>query len=194
MFLSIPTVITVPAAYSDTITVNSSSSVTYLSNGTSTTTDFPAPFTAANFTSARTGVNAAVLSSIPYYTTAPSLTTAGAQWIGTSAGAGNGSTPGYTALYAVSFTIPDPFTVAAFTLNYEVDNELGDLNPGIYLNGIALPLSTGIGAAEFSGLNTYSDSNVAGELVQGTNWLYIDAVNVGYEAGLVAIGAARRRR
>ncbi len=66
-----------------------------------------------------------------------------------------------------------------------MDNILADLNPGICLNGTALPLSTGIAPSEFGGLNTYSDSNVAGDLVQGTNWLYIDVVNVGYEAGLI---------
>ncbi len=122
-------IIAVPGAYSDMIAFKSSGAVTYLSNGTSTTTDFPSPFTAANFTSAQTGANAAVLSSTPFYNTDASLTTAGAQWIGTSAGAGNGSTAGFTALFAIAFTIPDAFSAAAFTLNFEVDNELGDLNP-----------------------------------------------------------------
>jgi len=105
-------------------------------------------------------------------------------------------------------------------LNYEVDDELGELNAGIYLNGNALPLSTGIPGTTtaFTSLQTYSDSNVAGDLVQGTNWLYLDDVNREAEAGLifsanisttntpepsdfclgciglVAIGAARRRR
>jgi hypothetical protein len=181
-------VITIPMIYADNIPVVSSSAVTFLSNGTSTTNDFSSPFTTANFNSAQTGANAAVLSSTPFYTTDPSLTTAGAQWIGTSAGAGNGSTAGYTALFAISFNIADPFVSGALTLNYEVDNDLGDLNQGVYLNGHALPGSTS-GCFEcfssFDVLQTYSDADVTADLVQGTNWLYIDAVNLGAEEGLI---------
>jgi hypothetical protein len=192
LILSFTAALAIPTAYADSFTVNSSNSVTFLSNGTSTTTDFPSPFTTANFHSAQTGPNAVVLASIPFYTTDASLTTAGAQWIGTSAGAGNGSTPGYTALDAISFNIPDAFVSASLTLNYEVDNALGDTNPGVYLNGIALPGSTGIpcgvGVAcsgSFTALQTYTDNNVTADLVQGTNWLYIDAVNLGFEGGLI---------
>lgn len=160
--LGIGAAMAIPVAYADSVTINSSNAVTYLSNGTSTTTDFPSPFTSGNFTSAQTGPNASVLSSTPYYTTAASLTTDGAQWIGTSAGGGNGSTPDYTALYAISFTIPDGFTSGSLTLNYEVDNELGDTISGIYLNGVALPNSTGIPGtttASFTVLQTYSDAD-----------------------------------
>jgi hypothetical protein len=167
---------------------NSSSAVKFLPNGTSTTTDFPAAFTMANFNSAQAGADAAVLTTTPFYTTAPSLTTDGAKWIGTSAGGGNGSSAGFTALYTLSFDIPDAFVSGSLTLNYEVDNELGDKNAGIYLNGLALPGSTGIpgsGVASFKALQTYTDTNVTADLVQGTNWLYIDAVNVGAEGGLI---------
>jgi hypothetical protein len=179
LILGLIAAVAVPGAYADNVTINSSNAVTFLSNGTSTTTDFPSPFTMANFNSAQTGAPAAVLTSTPFYTTAASLTTAGAQWIGTSAGGGNGSTADFTALYAVSFDIPDAFVSGSLTLNYEVDNELGDLNPGIYLNGTALPSSTGIpgtSTPSFTTLQTYTD-NVTADLVQGTNWLYIDAVN-----------------
>src|SRR5271155_1805530 len=96
-----------PAVRADIININSSSAVTFLSNGTSITTDFLSAFTAANFTSAQTGPNAAVLTTTPFYTTAALLTTNGAQWIGTSAGGGNGSTSGFTALYAISFNVPN---------------------------------------------------------------------------------------
>jgi hypothetical protein len=188
LLLALTAAIASPAAYADSVTINSSDAVTFLSNGTSTSTDFPSAFTTANFDSAQTGANAVVLTTIPFYTTAPSLTTAGAQWIGTSAGGGNGSTPGYTALYAISFDVPDAFVSGSLTLNYEVDNELGDLNPGIYLNGNALPGSTnntGCSPTCFSGLQTYSDSSITADLVQGTNWLYLDAVNLGSEGGLI---------
>jgi hypothetical protein len=170
------------------VTVNSSAAVTFLANGTSTGTDFPSAFTAANFSAAQTGSNAAVLSTTPFYTTSAVLTAAGAQWIGTSAGGGNGASPDYTALYAISFTIPAAFTSASLTLNYEVDNQLGGTNPGLYLNGIALPSSTGIpgfSTNSFNALHTYTDVSVGADLVQGTNWLYIDGVNLGAEGGLI---------
>jgi hypothetical protein len=184
--------IALPAAYADNIIVNSSSAVTFLANGTSTTSDFPSAFTTGNFNSAKTGADAAVLTTTPFYTAASALTTAGAEWIGTSAGAGSGSTPGYTALYAISFTIPDAFVSGTLSLNYEVDNALGDTNAGVYLNGAALPNSTGIPCgvgvactASFDGLQTYTDNNISADLVQGTNWLYLDDVNLGSEAGLI---------
>jgi hypothetical protein len=184
--------IAIPLAYADSITINSSNAVTFLSNGTSTSTDFPSPFTAADFNLAQAGASAVVLASTPFYTTAPSLTADGAQWIGTSAGAGNGSSPAYTALYAISFDIPDAFVSGSLTLNYEVDNALGDNIAGIYLNGTALPGSTGIpcgvGVActgSFTALQTYTDGSVTADLVQGTNWLYIDGVNLGAEGGLI---------
>jgi hypothetical protein len=190
LILALTASIAVPAAYADSVIVDSSSAVTFLSNGTSTTTDFSSAFTSANFSSAQTGPDAAVLSSTPFYTTAAALTTAGAQWIGTSAGAGNGSTPGYTALYAISFDVPDAFVSATLTLNYEVDNSLGETNAGVYLNGVALPDSTGIPcpapcAPSFSTLQTYTDNSVTVDLVQGTNWLYLDGVNLGAEGGII---------
>jgi hypothetical protein len=188
--LGLTAALAIPAAYADSITLNSSNLATFLSNGTSTTTDFPSPFTTANFNSAQTGPNAAVLTSTPFYTTAAALSAA--QWIGTSAGAGNGSSAGFTALFAISFNIPDAFVSGSLNLNYEVDNALGDTNPGVYLNGIALPGSTGIpcgvGVAcsgSFTALQTYTNNNVTADLVRGTNWLYIDAVNLGAEAGLI---------
>lgn len=188
LILGIVAAFAIPGVYADTVTLDSSSAVTFLPNGTSTSTDFSSPFTSASFTSAQTGANAALLTTTPFYTTAASLTSAGALWIGTSAGAGNGATPGYTALYAISFTIPDAFVSGSLTLNYEVDNVLGDLNPGIYLNGTALPGSTnntGCSPSCFNASQTYTDSSATADLVQGTNWLYIDAVNLGAEGGLI---------
>jgi hypothetical protein len=54
----------------------------------------------------------------------------------------------------------------SLTLNYEVDNELGDTNPGVYLNGTALPGSTRIGnPGEFTALQTYTDTNITADIV-----------------------------
>jgi hypothetical protein len=102
-------------------------------------------------------------------------------WIGTNGAAG--ISVGDTALYAISFDITDPFVSASFSMFFAVDNQLGDTNPGIYLNGNALPASTGLGS--FDQQYTYTASSVEGDLVQGTNWLYIDAVNTGGPAGLM---------
>jgi len=165
--------------YGDSVTVKSGSGVTFLDSGL-TSTDFSSPFTAANFVAAQTGKSAFVLTSTPYYITSlPSGP--GAVWLGTNSTAG--TNVGDTALYAVSFNITDPFSSAALNLYYAVDNELGGKNAGIYLNGIALPSSTGIGT--FNNQFDYTDASVAADLVQGTNWLYLDAVNLGDPAGLI---------
>jgi len=171
--------ISIPGVYADSITVNSSAAVTFLNSGL-TSTDFPSPFNAANFMAAQTGPSAALLSSTPFYVGSLSSAPA-AQWIGVDATAG--TTTADTALYAISFDIPDPFSSGSLNLFYAVDNELGGTNAGIYLNGKALPNSTGIGG--FTSQNTYTSASIGADLVQGTNWLYFDAVNLGLEAGLI---------
>jgi hypothetical protein len=165
--------------YGDTITVNSSAAVTFL-NTNSTSTDFPSAFTVADFTAAQAGPAASALTSVPFYIA--SLPSApAAQWIGVTSN--SGTTSGDTALYAISFDIPDTFVSGSLNLLYAVDNELGRTNAGVYLNGHALPGSTGIGG--FNTQYTYTDANAGADLVQGTNWLYLDAVNTGFEAGLI---------
>lgn len=162
------------AAYGGPITVNSGGGLTYL-NGPPTT-DFLAPFTSANFLAAQTGTAASILSSTPFYVSGL-VDGPAAVWIGTNPTAGVIS--GDTALYAASFSAPSS-GVYALTLYYAVDNFLGLTNPGIYINGTALPSSTAIGT--FNMEYVYTD-NVT--LTSGTNWLYIDAVNFGGPAGLI---------
>ena len=118
-------------ASADMITVESSSAVTFLDSG-STTTDFPAPFTPAQFAAAQTGPAAFVLASTPLYIPASDIS--GALWIGTNANAGVGT--GDTALYAISFGLPSAVSAASLTLTYAVDNDLGDTNAGIYINEV----------------------------------------------------------
>ena len=176
---------TLPRASADTVTVNSSSAVTYLDSGL-TSTDFPSAFTGANFTSAKTGTAASVLTSTPYYI-GSLVDGPGAVWIGTNSNAGTGS--GDTALYAVSFNLPSAVSSASLNLYYAVDNILGQSNPGIYINGTALPSSTGLLCSlcttSFTQENNYTDASIASLLVTGTNWLYFDAVNQGAPAGLI---------
>jgi hypothetical protein len=176
-----------PRASADIVTVNSGASVTYLDSG-STTTDFPSPFTPAQFAAAQTGPAASVLSSAPFYFPASDIP--GAVWIGTNINAGTST--GDTALYAISFDLPSTVSSASLGLDYGVDNALGDTNPGIYINGTALPGSTGIpcgiGVAcggAFTVVNTYTDPSIGSLLVSGRNTIYFDAVNLGEEAGLI---------
>lgn len=176
-----------PKASADVVTLNSSSVVTFLDSGSSTT-DFPSPITAAQFTAARTGPAAFVLSSTPSYF--PSSDIPGAVWIGTNANAG--TSVGDTALYAISFDLPSTVSSASLSLRYGVDNALGDTNSGIYIDGTALPGSTGIPCGSgvacggaFGAVNTYSDPSIGSLLVKGTNTLYFDAVNLGAPAGLI---------
>ena len=131
---------------------------------------------------------ASVLSSAPFYFPASDIP--GAQWIGTNASAG--TNVGNTALYAISFVLPSAVSAASLKLTYGVDNDLGDTNAGIYINGTALPNSTGIpcgvGAAcfgSFTNPNTYNSANVASVLHSGTNWLYLDAVNLDGPGALI---------
>jgi sugar lactone lactonase YvrE len=170
------------------VVVNSSSSVTFLDSVGNTATDFPAPFTAADFANAQAGPSATVLSLIPSYT--PSLPHGpNAVWIGTNVSAGIAA--GDTALYAASFTLPSGVSSASLTLYYAVDNGLGHTNPGIYINGTALPNSTvpssscvATGCA-FLQEQIYTDANIGPLLVSGTNWIYFDAVNLGGPGGLI---------
>jgi hypothetical protein len=113
-------------ASADMITVESSSAVTFLDSG-STTTDFPAPFTPAQFAAAQTGPAAFVLASTPLYIPASDIS--GALWIGTNANAGVGT--GDTALYAISFGLPSAVSAASLTLTYAVDNDLGDTSRSV---------------------------------------------------------------
>ena len=171
-------------AYGATITLNSGAGVTFLDSGL-TNTDFTAPFTAANFTAAQNGKSASILTSTPFYIS--SLADGpGAKWIGTNSNAG--ATVGDTALYAIRFTLSGQVTSGSLDLFFGVDNILGGSNAGIYINGTALPNSKGIpgsSTASFTAEHRYTDLNIASLLVAGTNWLYIDAVNLGGPAGLI---------
>ena len=167
------------------VTLNSGSAVTYLDSGFSTS-DFSSAFTAANFTSAQLGPAASVLISTPVYISSL-IDGSGAVWIGTNSNAGTGV--GDTALYAISFNVPSAVSTASLNLYYAVDNVLGLSNPGIYINGAALPNSTALlcslCATSFNQENLYTDANIAPLLVAGTNWLYFDAVNQGGPGGLI---------
>lgn len=180
----------IPQANASSITLVSGASVTLLNSGINDG-DF-ASIGATQFSEAQTGSAASIETPTACY--APAI--AGTSWIGTSVtAAGCPEASGNTALFAISFTLPSGVSSASLSLSYYVDNELGDVNAGVYINGTALPDSTGIpcGPGDTCGNafdpsptvpNVFTDGNIASLLTTGTNWLYIDAVNLGAQAGL----------
>src|ERR1017187_2694575 len=170
------------------VTVNSGPGVTFLDSGM-VKGDFSGPFTSGDFAAAQGGAAAIIQTSTPFW---PASLPSGpaAVWIGTNGaasmcGAGTGCPGGGdTALYAVPFTLPNcAATGASLVLYYMVDNQLGSNDPGIYINGIPLSNSTGIGGFSFQ--QTYTSSDIGSLLYSGTNWLYIDAVNLNGPGGII---------
>lgn len=180
-----------PQVSANSLTLVSNGSVTFLSSG-STTTDFSSALTPSQFASAQSGTSAFVLASTPFYATPIT----GTSWIGTNSVAGQVGASGDTALYAVSFVLPSAVSAASISLSYYVDNDLGGAtNDGVFINGIGLPGSNGIpcGPGVVCGNafnpspttpNVFADGSIGSLLTAGTNYLYIDAVNLGAQAGL----------
>lgn len=156
--------------------------VTFLDSGF-TNTDFLGAFTAGNFTSAASGTAAQIIAGYgcPGTWICSLPDGPGAQWINTTGNNGTGN----TALFAIVFNVPVSLSSSSLTLYYAVDNQLGGTNAGIYVDGTALPSSTGIGG--FSSEQTYTDSTL-GALSAGTHYLYIDGVNLGGPGGLIFYG------
>ncbi len=93
---------------------------------------FPAAFTAADFTNARTGPDAFIIAPNGAWISGlagdPST-----KWIATNA---NGAGEGSTALYAINFVLSQAVSSATLDLHYAVDNVLGGgPDGGVFLNG-----------------------------------------------------------
>jgi len=102
-----------------------------------------------------------------------------AQWISSDPNGGAGGA--YTALYAISFTLPE-FTFASFNITFTVDQSLGDApDNGLFLNGTALPGSAG---GNYSEVISYNNEDVTSLLHAGDNILYLYNVNYGGPAGI----------
>lgn len=143
---------------------------------------FGGPFTATDFQSARSGPNAVVLTSIAggWPTTLPSDPTP--RWINSPANS--------TALYAIDFTPTGTWTSARFAIEFVADDYLGvpgsattTAVDGIYVNGVAVPYSAGIG--NYYQATVYETLDIAPHLVAGTNTLYLYLNNTGGRAGLL---------
>lgn len=140
---------------------------------------FANAFTAADFQAARQGNPATVISNhgawTPFLVTDPL-----AKWIAIH---GGGASEGSTALYAVEFIVGTAQVgLSSLQLDFAVDNVLGSgPNAGVFVNEAPLANSNGGG---FGG--TYQMTlDVTGLLVPGSNWLYINAVDLGGPAGLI---------
>jgi uncharacterized protein (TIGR03437 family) len=158
--------------------------------------DFTSPFTQIDFSDAQNGPAAFIVSPNPLWVSTLSADP-NAKWIGTNST--SSSAQGYTALYAVSFSVPNAFTSASLTFNYAVDDELActgcandgvgtGLNKAIFLNGTPVcggTLTIANDTAAFSQQHTLTCNDVSSLLQVGTNWLYIDAVNFEGPSGLM---------
>lgn len=108
-----------------------------------------------------------------------------AVWVNETGSAGTGR----TVLYAITFELTEPFERASLELEFAVDNFLGysrtGQTPGIYLNGQGLPSSIG---GDYRASTTWTWSEVAGLLRQGSNTLYLYARDTGIAAGVIFSG------
>jgi hypothetical protein len=129
---------------------------------------FAAPFTPPDFAAADAGPPAIVLTFVhpAWGQTLPCDATA--QWIGNDPVA----TP-TSALYAIDFDLPDPCCLSSAKLGmcWMADDDLGDaVNPaGVYLNGIALPITGGNYATQ----TIVGGVDVLADLKCGKNTIYI---------------------
>lgn len=100
-------------------------------------------------------------------------------WISSTPNAGDGT----TAVYAIKFELQNFFNHAYLTLNFVSDDVLGGLggpNVGVYVNGVALSDTNGIGDAAAETVYYKEISKIA---KVGENWLYINVSNQGGMAG-----------
>lgn len=155
------------------------------------TGDFSSPFTAVDFSDAQSGPAAFILTPWPGWVLSLSENPT-AQWIGSNSTAS--TSQGNTALYAISFTIPDAFSSASLSLYWAVDDGLGSGQGDqfLYVNGNALYLegnpacNSMIGVAnQFNQEESATCTGISSLLQAGTNWLYFDDINLINEAGIV---------
>ena len=131
--------------------------------------------TAQDFITVQTGTFAYV--DTPYTTYIKQLTTDPlAQWLGTTPALGGGS-----ALYAIPFMVTDSVIAAAsLYLGYAVDNAIN----GVYING--MPISNNPLDGDYHSEYYVLRSDIAPLLKPNSvNWLYMDAADYGYIAGLI---------
>ncbi len=128
-----------------------------------------------------------------------------AHWIGVTDFNGEGGGNPQSALYAYTFSAPASITSASMTMNFAVDNNLGESAgntgspaslynvPGLYLNGAALPGTSGLpplnDGSAFNTQQVYTNNNIGSLFnVNGgvnNNTLYLYQYDWGVTAGLI---------
>jgi hypothetical protein len=154
-------------------------------------------FTSAAFAAAAGGAHAQVVSPCNCWLSGLSADPL-AQWIAVDA-----SSSPLSALYAYPFNVPSQVTAASMTLNFAVDNNLGESAgitgqgalgssnnvPGLYLNGTALPNTSGLpptnDGSAFTSQWTYASGDISALLKTGTNTLYLYQYDWGGIAGTI---------
>ena len=178
-----PTAGTLPGNQTETVTVRSGNgsvggrdgSVTFLLGPASG--DLNQPFTASDFQSAQKGPAAFIIS--PNALWIKSLQEdALATWVSSSS---NGAISGNTALYAIPFTIKNPFTSASIAVHYASD-DTPSFQGGFFLNGtVFCQDSILLGFSQEHTLNC----DIGSLLHVGTNWLYFNITNNAGGTGLL---------
>lgn len=136
-------------------------------------------FTATDFTDAQSGANAFIIAKHPAWKAHLGSDPA-AEWISSHA---TGVSEGYTALYAIDFTISSAAIASAILdFNFLIDNALGDaINEGLFVNGTAVAGTKRLGAVTsyFTADQAFTGLDITALVNPGLNTLYINAVDLG---------------
>jgi len=140
-----------------------------------------------DFTNARTGPSAYILSPLAAGWVSDLGDGSGARWVGLEARAGDNSTHSESGLYAIDFNLASSASDAALNLRFSVDDQLGGVNnEGLFLDGHAIAGSR----SQTDWNNQIEDKHFfLGSLAAGTHTLYFDVVNSGNgPAGIIFNG------
>jgi hypothetical protein len=143
---------------------------------------FTAQFTPADFQAARNGPPASVVQPFNQWSQQALPGHPAAKWVAIQPDLFGGS-----ALFAQDFQVTaTPMSGAVLALTFEVDNLLGNAaNPGLFLNGIAVPGFPSGGTGSFTIPYLLGPYDVTDLLVSGTNTLYVHMHNTGFLSGLI---------
>jgi len=125
-------------------------------------------FTSSDFSAARTGTTASVVSTIGSPWAPNGSTSSLAKWICCA----STPSPDVSALYAIPFTLSETAAVK-LDFSYMVDDNLGDhVNSGLFINGNAVSGTNTNTVGEFYYVQSLS-RDITPYVVQGVNYLYV---------------------